>query len=59
LSGAVVYKQLDGRAGVGYLDDFDLKIAANCHEIVLGKFGSVAAKSLADGCLAHGGFAQK
>ena len=31
LPGAVVYKKLDGRAGVGNLDNFDLKIAANSH----------------------------
>jgi hypothetical protein len=59
LAGAIVYEQFYRHACVGNLDDFNLKVATNSHEIILGKLGSVAAERLTNGSLANGSFAEQ
>ena len=41
------------------MNNFDLKVAADGHEVVLGKLGAVAAEGVANGRLAHRGFAEQ
>jgi hypothetical protein len=59
LAGAVVDEELDRDARVGNLDNFDLKVTTNGHEVILRKFSSIAAERLTNGGLSYGGFTEQ